>query len=218
MTRESPPAECREVRELLDAYLDGELDAEVAARVRRHLEAEPVPAAGSAARPGCAACRHELRRAERLREELRGLPVVPCPDAVTRRVLAGAREDAAPGGRRGRVFVFRRPAAAGAAARLMRLGALAAAAATLLWLGVRALEPPKMEPVAVQADAYTAYTPEELERAEQELRLALGYVAAIGRRSGVALRDDVLVGEVLEPSADALERAFGVGLDAGSER
>jgi anti-sigma factor RsiW len=192
------PAACARFRETLEAYLDGDLPPAEAERARAHLEAEAPPNdAGDV--PGCAACRREVRRATRLRVALRGLPAEACPDGVAARVLAVAREEAALRGRTARRF------GAGAPARWLRLGALAAAAAALLWLGVRATQEPAPRPVAVQAGVYTA---EELARAEVELRLALGYVAAIGRRSGVTLRDDVLVGEVLEPSAAALERAF----------
>jgi hypothetical protein len=192
-----PPAACARFREALEAYLDGDLTPAEAALAHAHLETE-APAGEGTGAPGCAGCRREVRRATRLREELRALPAEACPDGVAARVLAVARAEA-------ELHRTARRFGAGAAARWLRLGALAAAAAALLWLGVRATQEPAPQPVAVQADAYTA---EELARAEAELRLALGYVAAIGRRSGVTLRDDVLVGEVLEPSAAALERAF----------
>lgn len=196
---EAIPTACRAVRELLEGYLDGELPEHEAERVARHVET--VSSSGIAT-PGCADCRRELRRAERLRAELRRLPAEPCPDEVVARVLAVARRE--PSGAGARTLRWR-PAAAGAA-HWLRLGALAAAAAALLWLGVRAVDGPAPRAESVQADLYSA---EELARAEEELRLALSYVAAISRRSALTLRDDVLVGEVLEPSADALERAFG---------
>lgn len=194
---EATPAACRAVRELLEPYLDGELPDGEAARVRHHLEGSPSDATAAS---GCSECQRELRRAERLRAELRSLPLEPCPDEVVERVLAIARSEPRPTAALSRW----RPAAA--AAHWVRLGALAAAAAALLWLGVRAVSEPEPRPESVQADLYSA---EELARAEEELRLALSYVAAISRRSALTLRDDVLVGEVLEPSADALERAFG---------
>jgi hypothetical protein len=197
---ETLPAACRDARELLEGYLDGELVERDAERVRRHLEGERT--AGSPTAPGCSDCRRELRRAERLRAELRALPPEPCPDDVVERVMGVARQEPPRAPTRLRF----RPTGADAAASWLRLGVLAAAAAVLLWLGVRAVREPAPEPAAMHADAYTA---EELARAEEELRLALSYVAAIGRRSGLTLRDDVLVGEVLEPSAEALERAFG---------
>jgi hypothetical protein len=196
---EAIPAECRAVRELLEGYLDGELPEHEAERLARHVEAVRSPSA--IATPGCADCARELRRAERLRAELRSLPAEPCPDEVVARVLAVARRE--PSGAGARTLRWR-PAAG--AAHWLRLGAVAAAAAALLWLGVRAVDGPAPRAESVQADLYSA---EELARAEEELRLALSYVAAISRRSALTLRDDVLVGEVLQPSADALERAFG---------
>jgi anti-sigma factor RsiW len=188
------------VLDVLDEYLDGELVATEAARVRRHVEGE----AAAGGDEGCALCRRELRRAELLRAALRALPEERCPDAVVERVRELALEEST-----GPSKVL--PWRGSAAARWLRLGGLAAAAAALLWLGVRSSGTPAPRAVAVQAQH--EYSAEELARAEEELRLALGYVAAIGRRSGVALRDEVLVGEVLEPSADALERAFGASFD-----
>jgi hypothetical protein len=119
--------------------------------------------------------------------------------------MEAARRGDAPSerGARSRTLAFPAPPS------WLQASALAAAAATLLWLGVQAIRTPEPAPMAVHADLSLAeYSPQELARAERQLRLALGYVAAVGRRSGVALRDDVLVDDVLAPSAEALERAF----------
>lgn len=201
-SRTAGPAPCAEIVEWLEEYLDGELPADAAARVRRHLLGGPET--------GCPTCRRELRRAELLRAALRALPAERCPDEVVARVGEIARRDTE---RWGGLLPWRRGSAA---ARWLRVGALAAAAAALLWLGVRSSGTPAPRPATVQAQH--GYSPQELAQAEEELRLALGYVAAIGRRSGVALRDEVLVGEVLEPSADALERAFGASFDTEEQR
>jgi anti-sigma factor RsiW len=200
--RPENPDTCSEILEWIEPYLDGDLEGPLAQRVRWHLEGRPGP---RGADPGCAGCRRELRRAERIRYELGRLAEERCPDSVTATVMEAARRGDAPAesGARSRTLAFPAPP------RWLQAGALAAAAATLLWLGVQAIRTPEPEPAAVHADLSIAeYSPQELARAEQELRLALGYVAAIGRRSGVALRDDVLVDDVLAPSAEALERAF----------
>jgi hypothetical protein len=203
LMRPENPVTCSEVLEWIEPYLDGDLEGLLAQRVRWHLEGRPEP---RGADPGCAACRRELRRAERVRYELGRLADERCPDSVTAKVMEAARRhDAPPAGSRAgsRTLAFPAPP------RWLQAGALAAAAATLLWLGVQAMQTPEPEATAVHADLSLAeYSPLELARAERELRLALGYVAAVGRRSGVALRDDVLVDDVLAPSAEALERAF----------
>ncbi|HUP22702.1 MAG TPA: hypothetical protein VNB06_07150 [Thermoanaerobaculia bacterium] len=201
--RPENPYTCSEVLEWIELYLDDDLERPLAQSVRWHLEGQHESGGADA---GCATCRRELRRAERVRYELGRLSEERCPDLVTATVMEEARrhdEPSAGGGAGSRTTAFPAPP------RWLQAGALAAAAATLLWLGVQAIRTPEPQPTAIHADlSISEYSPQELARAEQELRLALGYVAAIGRRSGVALRDDVLVDDVLAPSAEALERAF----------
>jgi predicted anti-sigma-YlaC factor YlaD len=65
---------CPEVRELLSAWLDGELTPEDLALVTRHLDS-------------CAGCRRELAQLEALEEALEVLPV-PAPAGLPEKVRA----------------------------------------------------------------------------------------------------------------------------------
>ena len=66
---------CEHARKLLDAHIDGELDAGTSTQLAQHLQS-------------CPAC--ALRRAERLalRDALRGLPVHCAPAGMREAILA----------------------------------------------------------------------------------------------------------------------------------
>src|SRR5262245_16482752 len=76
MRRSDRALSCRRVEVLLDAHVDGDLRADVAARVEAHLA-------------GCGACREALVQARRLRDALRALP--PQKSAVDVRQALRAR-------------------------------------------------------------------------------------------------------------------------------
>lgn len=67
-------SECQDVRELLSAWLDGELRGEAEAAVAAHLE-------------GCAGCRRELAQLKALEAALGSL-TAPVPPRLAERVLA----------------------------------------------------------------------------------------------------------------------------------
>ncbi|HVS15585.1 MAG TPA: hypothetical protein VMV46_16795, partial [Thermoanaerobaculia bacterium] len=149
--------------------------------------------------------------AERIREALRGVPELVCPDELVGRALAraGAGSPGAPP----RAANDEDPASRG----WWRTALLAAAAGLLLALGLVAfgsLESANRVPAgarasaAPDADLDPEVDAEELARATEEARLALAYVAAIGRRSALTLRDDVVGREIVGPSARALQRAL----------
>jgi anti-sigma factor (TIGR02949 family) len=97
--------QCADALDLLEPFLDGELDAGDAERLRGHLAA-------------CAACAAELAFAERVQHELRALPQPECPPELLARVVRKGR---------GEVVAFPRPRRAGrlriaAAAALVTLG------------------------------------------------------------------------------------------------
>ncbi|MDY7093426.1 MAG: zf-HC2 domain-containing protein [Acidobacteriota bacterium] len=66
---------CIELDALLEAHLDGELGEFETARLRRHLD-------------GCPRCQHELAWAEQIRQGLRELPQLACPQSVMESVRA----------------------------------------------------------------------------------------------------------------------------------
>jgi len=75
--------QCDEVRPLLGAYLDGEVDEAERASLRQHLE-------------GCAECGPEAAALERLRDGIRSAaPVYQAPEALRSAVRAALRREAA---------------------------------------------------------------------------------------------------------------------------
>jgi anti-sigma factor (TIGR02949 family) len=74
---------CEETLDLLEPYLDGDLPATEAARLRAHLER-------------CGACAAELGLASRIQRELRSLPQLDCPPEVLERVHRTGRGEVVP--------------------------------------------------------------------------------------------------------------------------
>ncbi|HUP42363.1 MAG TPA: anti-sigma factor [Thermoanaerobaculia bacterium] len=214
----SPP-ECERARDRIDPYLEDELPRREAAEVERHLAA-------------CPDCRAELAMARRLREALRaGLPMLACPPEVTDRVLAIAREESgeAAAGVPGAIPVGRRPTLrsepVGRRPVLRRWfdggglrAALAAAAVLLLLVAApllyRAVVPPPSAeaPELAAGEGEPAYSAAEIARAEEEARLVLGYVAAIGRDAGRAVQEEVLAGGIGRPARHLIEGLEAAGL------
>ena len=81
--KDSWAMECDEVRPLLDAYVDGELERGRAGDLRQHLE-------------GCAECGPEAAALERLRDGIRrSAPVYRAPAALRSQIRAALRREAA---------------------------------------------------------------------------------------------------------------------------
>lgn len=205
---------CRWVEERIEAWVDGELEADEARRVTTHLA-------------GCAACAVAVESATLVRDGLRGLPSPDAPAAVIRRIKevagpsgslsfpeGGDREGAAGAVARGP----RRPASrARLAAELTLLAATLALAlgVTLRWgagipatvggagadrAGASAVEAGRTD--TSPADAQAAA------RAEREVRIALALVGRYTRRAGEQVRRelaaDAVAGRTLRGLSDAL--------------
>jgi anti-sigma factor RsiW len=74
---------CEEMLDLLDPYLDGDLDDREEARLREHLQR-------------CAVCAGELELAAKIQRELRSLPELDCPLEVLERVQRAGRGEVVP--------------------------------------------------------------------------------------------------------------------------
>ncbi len=175
MARSDEETTCAWARQVIEAYLDGDLTADEAARLESHLS-------------GCQACAEELALAKRLNLALRDLPEQRCPDRIADAVLdrVGKEPRAArrPAGWYPRVW---RPAALAAMLLLVAITALV----------IKGAKPP---PPTV--------TPEEIVRAEQQVRWTLAYVGEIGRRSAFTVRDDVLESRIVHPIRKAFSDVF----------
>ena len=79
MSRRVEGMSCAEVRDRLDAWIDGDLEPTEAGVLEVHME-------------GCAACDEERRLADEIRAELRGLPELDPPD----RAIKVVRDETAP--------------------------------------------------------------------------------------------------------------------------
>lgn len=77
-------AECEDVRELLSAWLDGELPAETARTVHAHVAA-------------CARCANEQQHLAEVRSLLRALPTRQTPEPVRTELFAAAQAREATG-------------------------------------------------------------------------------------------------------------------------
>jgi hypothetical protein len=132
-----------ELNDLVNAYLDGELDAAERARLETHLSA-------------CAACRLELEQLRATRGALRALPPLRAPRPFT--IAAPAREAHPPAGL---AAGWLRPLA-----WTWRLGSVAAAACLIMaWIAAG--------PVAPSGNASVAARPAASGPAEADPRLSL---------------------------------------------
>jgi len=158
--REPSALGCAECEEIVEAYLDGELAGAENTGFESHLAR-------------CATCAAELALARRVREELRALPEVACPPAVSRAALDHAAAHP-PLGERLRRFRSRR--------RVWQPAVAMVLAAALGVAYYRLAGPPPPPP---------AYSSAEIAQAETELKLAFAYLGEIGDKAGDSIGTEV---------------------------
>jgi hypothetical protein len=141
---------CSEFETLLEPYLDGELAGGPLGTLEAHLEA-------------CESCSRDLALARQIRTELRELPRPSCPPAVTRAVLAHAAAHPPVAERLRRLWYGHR----------LWQPVVVTLLAVALGVGYWRLSAPAPPPG-------TAYTEEEIAKAEAEVKLALAYLGDIG--------------------------------------
>lgn len=123
---------CDIALDLVEPYVDGDLEPAEAGRLRAHLE-------------GCSACAGELALAQRIQRELRALPQLDCPPEIVERVR---REGA-------QILPFRSPVrnSAGLPFRLVAAAAVLALAVGGGALFVRSQQQPRQPSAAEVARA-----------------------------------------------------------------
>jgi len=173
---------CETVVNELERLVDGDLAPSEAMAMERHLES-------------CPTCRAELALAERIRDELRALPHVDAPAAVIASVKAAARREK-PTSRR---WAGLRPSPVWALAATLLL---AAVLAPLL------MAPPSPQAARPETESM-AMDPVELERATDEVRVALAYVGRVTRRTGLEIRDGLILERLVIPTAEGLSSLRG---------
>lgn len=176
---------CEAVLGQLEAWVDGDLEAAAAAAVESHLET-------------CPACRSDAALAREIRDQLRELPRLDTPAAVLERVRAEASSE--------------RSAEVASRWRSLRAAPVWLAAAAVLVavvLAPRFFAPGADEVVAVEVAA-APVDAAALERATAEARFAIAYVGRVSRRTGLEIRDDLMLGRVVKATAESLSRLKGM--------
>jgi hypothetical protein len=165
---------CQDINDLLESYIDGDLDPGRCGDVEAHLG-------------GCPACRKALESARQIAFELRALPPEACPENVTDRVRERiGRRDARP--RSGLTSRFLRRALPAGRPVLRTAAVLLALAVVLTYFIWRfpGGKPP-------------AYSPEEISRARRGLVLAFGCMDHAMSRTGAVLRKEKVPEKILRP-------------------
>ncbi|MEM9595594.1 MAG: hypothetical protein AAGD06_15085 [Acidobacteriota bacterium] len=187
--QERPPAEAVD---LLEAYLDGDLEGEAAREFEARLRIDRDLA-------------EELELARAVQSGLRALPRQSCPAPVTRAVLAQTVDAPVP-------FWRSLPKRLLAPAPLAA-AAFAAAATLALTVSLRmplstptpaALDVPALGTAAVQGPADQP-TAEDIAQAEEDVKLALAYLGQLGRKAGDSVRRDLIEERLVAP----VRRTFG---------
>lgn len=178
MTRSEKSTACMWTQERIEAYIDGDLPGEEAARLDEHLQ-------------GCTVCSTELALASELRQTLNTLPQQSCPDRVSDAVMDQVHADL-------RAERWRR-VRDGLAGWLHPAWRPAMATAVLAVLLVAALFLSRPEQPA------SRFSAEEVAAAEVEAKWALAYIGEIGRRTGYLVRDQVIEAQVVVPARRAVD-------------
>lgn len=183
---------CGTVLDRLEELVDGDLSQAETAAIERHLD-------------GCSACRKELALAREIRSELRALPQMDAPAVVIERVKTVARQERSAGS----------PSRVGW--RPSPVWALAAAVVLAVVLAPLMMAPESSDTARRAVEPMTIGTV-ELERATEEVRVALAYVGQVTRRTGLEIRDGLIVERLVIPTAEGLSSLRDApGADARGE-
>lgn len=136
------------------------------------------------------ACDHEIRKARLLKSGLRSIDGPPCPGHVVQHVL-----DTVPA--RKPAYGFRRFHAAVPALR--RVWRPAVAIASVVAIAIM---------FTINQDTSPGHTQDEVDQAVREVKWTLAYISDIGKQTGVTIRDDVVLSQVVSPINESLKSAF----------
>jgi hypothetical protein len=180
---------CDTALDLIEPFVDGDLEEAEADRLRSHL--------GS-----CRPCAAELALAERIQRELRALPQLDCPPEIVERVRREGAQIA-------QILPFRSPVRPRGAVLPFRIAAAAALLAVALGGGalfIRSQQQPRQPSAA------------EVARATQEARYALAYLGKVSRQASLGVRDEVLARRVVLPAARSVSHTIGISLGEAPEK
>lgn len=171
MAKSDQETTCLWVQGVIDSYIDKELAGVESSRLESHL-AE------------CSACAEELALARRVKSTLRTLPQQHCPDRVVAAALDQVESKAGPT-KKYHPWAW----VARWYGRRWQLAAVTAMFLTVLIAGLILMRPQRPT---------TTVSPEELARAEQQVKWTLAYVGHVGQRSASIVYEEVIESE-LEP-------------------
>ncbi len=177
MRKRREPIDCSSAETLIEAYLDDEIAAGDRAAFETHLAR-------------CESCTGDLALARRIQGELRELPPLACPPAVSRKVLDHAAAHP-PWSQRLRSWW---------SVKLWQ-PAFALLLAAALGVGYWRLSEPPPPPDA------SPYSEAEIARAEAELKLALAYLGDISQKASDSFGTE-LGNRVLAPVGRSLAGAL----------
>lgn len=188
MNRNDDGMTCELALDLVEPYVDSDLESGEAERLRVHLES-------------CRACAAELALAQRIQAELRALPQLDCPPEIVERV----RREGAQGAQ---MLPFRSSVRGGTGLpfRLVAAAAVLALAVGGGALFIRSQQQPRQPSAA------------EVAHATQQARYALAYLGKVSRQASLDVRDDVLARRVVLPAAQSVSRSIGISLGEAPEK
>ncbi len=161
---------CQKFEDLIDAFLDEELDASLKSDFETHIQT-------------CADCREALAFAKRVHHSLSALPQQNFSRERSAAVIAEARREQAKARRAVFTSYFTRFTS------FRPLAAVASFAVVLLII-LFSLPDGSKKP---------NFTPEELARAEREIKWTLAYLNDISERASLVVKDDVIEAHVIAP-------------------
>jgi hypothetical protein len=172
---------CEWVQDLMDAFLDEELNSSDASKFETHLSS-------------CSTCSEEFELAKRMMVEIRNLPELRCPDRVINAAMAHIETEhqQAPWHQK----------LAWSLGGLTRWWRFAAVAAVFLIVVIPILlhKQPQQPPEMVKS--------EELVRAERQVELTFAYIGHISNRSASSVCDKVVDSGIAPPLKRALNRVM----------
>lgn len=172
MAKSDKETNCLWAQGVIDSYIDGELSGVEASRLESHLSA-------------CSVCTEELELARRVKSTLRDFPQQHCPDRVVAAALDQVESKAGPT-KKYHPWAW----VARWYGRRWQLAAVTAMFLTVLIAGLILMRPQRPT---------TTVSPEELARAEQQVKWTLAYVGHISQRSA-----SIVYGEVIESELQPL--------------
>ncbi|NIM18842.1 MAG: hypothetical protein GTO42_02305 [Candidatus Latescibacteria bacterium] len=181
---------CEWALERLEAHLDGELPADEAQAIEVHLKS-------------CHLCAQEWALAGQVKKALGSLPQKTCPDRVLEAVLEGIAEDAG---------TARRPAGLWPARLrwgILRPATIATALIVVLALTVFISRQGRLPVLPDEkTEEMEEISPEAVAIAKEEVKWTFAYIGDIGRRAGLAVRDDAIYPHVVTPVQHAVDEAI----------